>query len=569
TVIAKAEELLKKRGIVLHTQTIDFDDVNTFEMLSHGDSVGVFQMEGAGMRDLLRKMKPNHINDLVALVALYRPGPMDSIPTYIARKNGKEQVEYLHPVLEPILKETYGVMTYQDDVMRIARELAGYTMGEADILRRAMGKKIPAEMIPQREKFLKGAAERKISRQVAEQIFEQAEKFAGYGFNKGHAAAYAQVAYQTAYLKANYPVEFLAASMTLDIGNTDRLNIFRQEAQRLGVKVAPPDINRSESVFACDAQANTVFYALAAVKGVGRQAMDHVIEVRQQGGKFKSISDFARRVDPRLVNKRAFENLVRAGAFDRLNPNRRQLVENSDRILGGAQAAQRERESGQVSLFGGGGSSDDIRLQAMPDWPVHERLGEEFSAMGFYLSGHPLDAYGPALKRLGAATYAALLEDRRRGGFKAKIAGTLVKKSERRGRSEQMYAFVSFSDPTGMFEVMLFPEVLAASRPLLEAGKSLLITASAEWDGDELKLRAASILDLDQAAAQAGEGMTVRLSDTASLGQLAAELVQTGKGLVNIVVPAGAGEEVEIELKKRIAVTATLRSRIAALPGVA
>jgi DNA polymerase III subunit alpha len=576
TVIAKAEELLKKRGIALHTQTIDFDDINTFEMLSHGDSVGVFQMEGAGMRDLLRKMKPNHINDLVALVALYRPGPMDSIPTYIARKNGKEPVEYLHPTLEPILKETYGVMTYQDDVMRIARELAGYTMGEADILRRAMGKKIPAEMIPQREKFMKGAAERKITRDVAETIFEQAEKFAGYGFNKGHAAAYAQVAYQTAFLKANYPVEFLAASMTLDIGNTDRLNIFRQEAQRLGVKVAPPDINVSAAVFTCDAEANTVFYALAAVKGVGRQAMDHVVEARNTGGRFKSMSDFARRIDPRLVNKRAFENLVRAGAFDSLNPNRRQLVENSDRILGGAQAAHRERESGQVSLFfnvgasgaGGGGAVEEIRLSAMPDWPVHERLGEEFSAMGFYLSGHPLDAYGPALKRLGASTYAALLEDRRRGGFKAKIAGTLIKKNERRGRNDQMYAFVSFSDPTGMFEVMLFPEVLAASRPLLEAGKSLLITASAEWDGDELKLRAASILDLDHAALQVGEGMVVRLSDASSLGQLAAELQQSGKGLVNVVVPGGAGEEVEIELKKRIAVNATLRSRIAALPGV-
>jgi len=568
TVIAKAEELLKKRGIELHTQTIDFDDISTFEMLSHGDSVGVFQMEGAGMRDLLRKMKPNHINDLVALVALYRPGPMDSIPTYIARKNGKEVVEYLHPALEPILKETYGVMTYQDDVMRIARELAGYTMGEADILRRAMGKKIPAEMIPQREKFMKGAAERKITKDVAETIFEQAEKFAGYGFNKGHAAAYAQVAYQTAFLKANYPVEFLAASMTLDIGNTDRLNIFRQEAQRLGVKVAPPDINVSEAVFTCDAEANTVFYALAAVKGVGRQAMDHVVEVRKEGGRFKSLSDFARRIDPRLVNKRAFENLVRAGTFDSLNPNRRQVVENSDRILGGAQAAQRERESGQVSLFGGGGATEEIRLVAMPDWPVHERLGEEFSAMGFYLSGHPLDAYGPALKRLGASTYAALLEDRRRGGFKAKIAGTLIKKSERRGRSEQMYAFVSFSDPTGMFEVMLFPEVLAASRPLLEAGKSLLITASAEWDGDELKLRAATILDLDYAAQQAGEGMVVRLSDASSLGQIAAEMSQAGKGLVNIVVPGASGEEVEIELKKRIAVNATLRSRIAALPGV-
>ncbi len=568
TVIAKAEELLKRRGIELNTQTIDFTDAATFEMLSRGDSIGVFQLEGAGMRDLLRKMKPDHINDLVALVALYRPGPMDSIPKYIACKNGKEAVEYLHPSLEPILRETYGVMTYQDDVMRIARELAGYSMGEADLLRRAMGKKIVAEMIPHREKFLKGAGERGIIPSIAEQIFEQAEKFAGYGFNKGHAAAYAQVAYQTAYLKANYPVEFLAASMTLDIGNTDRLNIFRQEAQRLGVKIAPPDINRSDAVFVCDAETGVVFYALAAVKGVGRQAMDHVVELRKEGGPFKSLSDFARRVDPKLVNKRAFENLVRAGAFDSLNKNRRQVVENSDRILGGAQAAQRERESGQVSLFGGGEThTEELRLTNVPDWPGHERLGEEFNAMGFYLSGHPLDAYGAALKRLGVTFYASLIEDRR-AGFKARLAGTLIKKSERRGRNDQMYAFVSFSDPSGMFEVMLFPEVLAASRPLLEAGKSLVITASADWDGDELKLRAASITDLDQAAANAGEGMVVRLDSAAPLSAIAAQLMQPGKGLVSFVVPSGPSEEVEITLSKRHAVTATLRSTIAAIPGV-
>jgi DNA polymerase-3 subunit alpha len=473
-------------------------------------------------------------------------------------------------------------MTYQDDVMRIARELAGYSMGEADILRRAMGKKIPAEMIPQRAKFMKGAAERNISENVAEQIFEQAEKFAGYGFNKGHAAAYAQVAFQTAFLKANYPVEFIAASMTLDIGNTDRLNIFRQEAQRLSVRIAPPDVNRSDSVFAVDAEAQTVFYALAAVKGVGRQAMDHVVEVRKAGGPFKSIADFAARVDPRQVGKRAFENLARAGAFDSLNPNRRQLVENVDRILSGAQAAQRERESGQNNLFnglgasgaGGGPAASELRLTPVADWPLHERLGEEFGAMGFYLSGHPLDSYGNALKRLGAANYAALAEDRRRAGFKARIAGTLIKKSERRGRSDQMYAFVAFSDPTGMFEVMLFPEVLAASRPLLEAGKSLLITVSAEWDGDELKLRAASITDLDVAVAQAGEGMVVRLSDVAgpsfnqTLGALQAELGQAGKGLVSLVVPGNEGAEVEIALPRRVLVTPALRNRVATLPGV-
>jgi DNA polymerase-3 subunit alpha len=312
-----------------------------------------------------------------------------------------------------------------------------------------------------------------------------------------------------------------------------------------------------------------VFYALAAVKGVGRQAMDHVVEVRRAGGLFRNISDFARRVDPRQVNRRALENLIRAGAFDSLNPNRRLLVENSDRILSSAQAMARDRESGQVSLFGGGGApAEELRLAQGPDWPVHERLAEEFGAMGFYLSGHPLDAYGNALKRLGASSYAALVEDRRRAGFKAKLAGTVIKKSERRGRNDQMYAFVSFSDPTGMFEVMLFPEVLAASRPLLEAGKSLFITASAEWDGDELKLRAASIVDLDAAASQAGEGMVIHLKDAQPLGVLAAELSQPGKGLVSVVVPGQAGEEVEIALGKRLTVNATLRSRIAALPGV-
>ncbi|MEI9884962.1 MAG: DNA polymerase III subunit alpha [Rhizomicrobium sp.] len=570
TVIAKAEELLKKRGIDLDTQNIEFEDKASYEMLSRGDSVGVFQLEGQGMRDLLRKMKPDRIHDLIALVALYRPGPMDSIPKYIAVKNGKEAPEYLHPLLEPILKETFGVMTYQEDVMNIARELAGYSLGQADLLRRAMGKKIASEMAVHEERFIKGAVEKGIPKGVAAQIFEQAAKFAGYGFNKGHAAAYAQVAYQTAYLKANYPVEFLAASMTLDIGNTDRLNVFRQEASRLGVKVLPPDVNRSEAVFTCDAEKGVIFYALAAVKGVGRQAMDHVVAERAQNGPFQSLSDFSRRIDPRLVNKRAFESLARAGAFDALNRNRRQVVESADILLNSAQRNARERETGQVSLFGGvADGQDEIRLAPVADWPGHERLSEEFSAMGFYLSGHPLDAYAAPLKRIGAMTYAALADDRRRSGFKAVLAGTMIRKYERRSRNNESYAFVSFSDPTGMFEVMLFPEVLAASRPLLEAGKSVLLTCSAEWDGDELKLRAASIADLDAAAANAGEGLRVHLQDGTSLGAIAAQLKSPGKGIVTFVVPGGPGEEVEIKLPKPLQVTVALKNAIKSLPGVA
>jgi DNA polymerase-3 subunit alpha len=570
TVIAKAEELLKRRGIILDTQNIDFDDKVSYEMLSRGDSVGVFQLEGQGMRDLLRKMKPDRIHDLIALVALYRPGPMDSIPKYIAVKNGKEPPEYLHPSLEPILKETFGVMTYQEDVMNIARALGGYTLGGADLLRRAMGKKIASEMAVHEQRFIDGAVKNGVPKGIAEQIFEQAAKFAGYGFNKGHAAAYAQVAYQTAYLKANYPVEFLAASMTLDIGNTDRLNIFKQEANRLAIRVAAPDINRSEAVFTCDADKGVIFYALAAVKGVGRQAMDHVVAERHANGPFRNLSDFVRRIDPRLVNKRAFESLARAGAFDGLNRNRRQVVESADILLNSAQRNARERETGQVSLFGGAAEDEEeIRLATVTDWPSHERLGEEFSAMGFYLSGHPLDAYAAPLKRLGATTFAAMGEDRRRSGFKAVLAGTMIRKYERRSRNNESYAFVSFSDPTGMFEVMLFPEVLAASRPLLEAGKSVLLTCSAEWDGDELKLRAASIADLDAAAANAGEGLKVYLQDPSSLGTIAAQLKNPGKGIVTFVVPGAPGEEVEIKLPKGLAVTVALKNAIKSLPGVA
>jgi DNA polymerase-3 subunit alpha len=570
TVIAKAEALLKRRGIVLNTQNVAFDDRPTFEMLSSGDSVGVFQLEGQGMRDLMRKMHPDHINDLVALVALYRPGPMDSIPKYIACKSGRERPEFLHPLLEPILAETFGVMTYQEDVMRIARELAGYTMGEADLLRRAMGKKIPAEMAAHHKRFIKGAGEKGIAPGIAEQIFEQAAKFAGYGFNKGHAAAYAQVAFQTAFLKANYPIEFLAASMTLDIGSTDRINVFRQEAQRLGIKVLPPDINRSEAFFACYADESAIFYALAAIKGVGRQAMDHVVAVREEGGPFASVADFARRIDPKLVNKRAFESLVRAGAFDGIHANRKQLVDSADRILGGAALSTWERESGQATLFGGREDAHaDIKFTETADWLPHERLSEEFSAMGFYLSGHPLDGYASALRRLGAVTYATLLEDRRRAGFQATLAGTIVKKHERRARSEQTYAFVTLSDPSGMFEVMFFPEVLAQSRNLLETGKSVLVKASAAWEADELKLRAASVQDLDKAVADAGEGLLIQLDRADALGAIATQLRVPGKGIVRFVVPGGPGEEVEIELSKRQQITPALKGAIKSLPGVA
>ncbi|HEX5279326.1 MAG TPA: DNA polymerase III subunit alpha, partial [Micropepsaceae bacterium] len=581
TVIAKAQALLKQRGIDVDTQRIGFDNRPTFEMLARGESVGVFQLESQGMRDLIKRLKPDHINDLVALVALYRPGPMDSIPKYIACKHDREKPEYLHPNLEPILRDTFGVMTYQEDVMRIARELAGFSMGEADLLRHAMGKKIAAKMAIMREKFISGAVNNKIDGDIAGQIFDQAAKFAGYGFNKGHAAAYAQVAYQTAYLKANYPVEFLAASMTLDIGNSDRLNVFRQEARRLGIDVRPPDVNRSDVFFSCakDGDRGIINYALAAVKNVGPQAMEHVAAVRQQGGAFRSIGDFAARIDPKLVNKRALESLIKAGAFDALNRNRKQLVESADAILNHAARRMRDRIEGQSSLFGSapaagsnsrtGGGSDEPVLAAMDDWPPHERLAEEFSAVGFYLSGHPLDGYATALKRLGVSTFADLLSDARRSAVKATVAGVVIRRQERRGKSGDPFAFVALSDPTGMFEVMVFSEALASSRQFLEIGKPVLLRAVGDWVEDELKLRAISIEDLDAAAAGAGEGLKIRLNDMAPIPRIAQELNAPGKGLVTLVVPGPDRREIEIALPRRVQVNPRIKTALAALSGVA
>jgi DNA polymerase-3 subunit alpha len=368
--------------------------------------------------------------------------------------------------------------------------------------------------------------------------------------------------------------------MTLDIGNTDRLNIFRQEAARLGIDVRAPDINRSLAHFACDAGVSAdaerlgggvIYYALAAVKNVGRQAMDHVVAVREAGGPFRSIADFARRVDPKLINKRAFESLVRAGAFDALNSNRRQLVQSADIVLGSAARAVRDRDAGQSSLFGAAEPArDSLPLVAVDDWPVHERLAEEFAAIGFYLSGHPLDAYAQALKRLGVARYADLLADARRSSVKATLAGTVIRKQERRSKNGDPFAFVALSDPSGMFEVMVFSEALAQARAFLEAGRSILIRVVGDWIDDELKLRTVSVEDLDAAAAQAGEGLKIRLSDAAPIPAIAEQLKTAGKGLVTLVVPVPErNQDVEIALPKRVQVTPQLKSVLQALKGVA
>jgi DNA polymerase III subunit alpha len=453
--------------------------------------------------------------------------------------------------------------------------LSGYSLGAADLLRRAMGKKIKSEMEAQRRQFIDGAKAHGVAGGLAEHIFEQVAKFAGYGFNKSHAAAYALVAYQTAYLKANHPVEFLAASMTLDLGNTDKLNVFRQECARLGIKILPPDINRSGAVFSVEETplGPAIRYALAAVKGVGALAMKATVAERKTNGPFKDLFDFARRLDPKSFNRRQFESLIKAGAFDALCPNRARSFAAIEMLLRHASASADDRGSGQVSLFGGGGAGQGPApaLPAASDWPTAERLQKEFEAIGFYLSSHPLDAYAKSLTRLGISSYAEL--PRRLaggGGTRHRLAGVVIGSKERTSARGSRFAFIQLSDMSGVYEVMAFAEVLRDSRALLESGQPLLVTADVRTEGDTMRLTAQRFEALDKVAAGAVAGLKVVLSAEADLAPFKAMMAGEGggRGRVSVVVPLKSQREVEIALPGGFKVTPRLVASLAAIPGV-
>jgi DNA polymerase-3 subunit alpha len=423
-------------------------------------------------------------------------------------------------------------------------------------------------------KFIEGAAKQKgIDADTAEQIFDQAEKFAGYGFNKAHAAAYAQVAYQTAWLKANYPIEFFCASMTLDIGSPERLSIFRQEAERLGILVAPPDVNASGALFVPGKRGDgkeVIHYALSAIRNVGRAAMDHLAEVRRQGGPFRSLFDFARRVDARFVNRRILENLVAAGAFDSLNSNRAQAHAAIEMMLGEATITSRERESTQVNLFGEVEAQRDPVMPQVDAWTGPERLSREFAAIGYYLSAHPLDEFAQILTRLRVVRYADLAADKRHEDRLVKLAGSVISRKDRRTRDDKRMSHIGFSDPSGMYEAVAFSEVLAQAGGLLEPGTAVVLDVATRWDGDELKLQLMSVQGLNEAAAQTGAGLRIFIDDPKPLTSLSNQLKgKTGKGIVTLVFPVERGErEVELELPGRYAVTPALKGAIKVVHGV-
>ena len=574
TVLSTAVKLIAKRGIEIDLLKIPVDDRATFEMLSRGDAAGVFQLESQGMRDVLRKMRPDTLEDIVAVVALYRPGPMENIPSYINRKHGSEPVDYMHPTLEPVLKETYGIIIYQEQVMQIAQVLGGYSLGGADLLRRAMGKKKQEEMDKQRQIFLEGAEKNAVDRAHANQIFDHVNKFAGYGFNKSHAAAYALVAYQTAYLKANYPVEFLAASMTLDLHNTDKLSHFKQELSRLKIPVLPPDINASNAEFNVEYDQDgqgAVRYALAALKNVGEVAMQALVAARGQGGPFKSLMDFAERVEPQVLNRRSLENLVKAGAFDKLERNRARIVNGLDTLIRFGQTAQQERTSSQVSLFGGGGVAiPPPELPKCDDWPPMERLNQEFGAVGFYLSAHPLDTYASLMDRLNVMPATDLVASARIGGVsRVKMAGIVVAMRERIGKSGRRYAFAEFSDATGSFEVTLFSETLATARELLEANQPLLLTVEIRAEDEQLRLTAQDVTSLDRAAARAVKGLRIVIADEVPLSALGNILGAAPAGRHNVRLTVNlADREVDLTLAQNRSLGPHTLAALREVPGI-
>ncbi|MBX6741001.1 MAG: DNA polymerase III subunit alpha [Acetobacteraceae bacterium] len=574
TVIRKAVDILRSQGTEVDIDRIPLDDAKTYEMLRKGDAAGVFQFEGQGMRDCLRQMKVDRFEDLVAAVALYRPGPMANIPAYCARKHG-EPWEAPHPKIHHLVAETYGILVYQEQVMQIAQELAGYSLGAADLLRRAMGKKIRSEMEKQREIFTKGATERGVDAAKAGEIFDLMEKFADYGFNKSHAAAYALVSYQTAWLKANHPVAFLAASMTLDLDKTEKLAGHMQEASRLGIPVLPPDVNHSGADFLVEKTPDgkdAIRFALAAVKRVGAGAMRDLVAERERGGPFASIADFAQRVDPKLLNKMQIENLAKAGAFDSLEPNRARLVAGAEIILRRAQASAEDRASAQIALFGGADAKPEpLRLPNLPDWPQLEKLAYEAEAVGFHLSAHPLDTYKAVLQRLGVTPSSQIAERAKAGATRLKLAGTVVGSKERPTRTGSRMAWVTLSDAAGSYEVTLFSEVLSRARDLLTEGSAVLVTAEARLDGETLRLTAQEMEGLEKAAQGVGQGIRLWLDGPAAVEPIRDLLTREGRGKGRVVVIArtGQGQEVELALPGGFNVSPRLMQEMKVLPGVA
>ena len=533
TVINNTQKLIKKKEKNFNIENINYEDKKVFEMLSSGNTVGLFQIESSGMREALTQMKPNHIEDIIALVALYRPGPMSNIPTYNDCKHGKQEPDYLHPLLEDILKPTYGVIIYQEQVMQIAQKLSGFTAGQADILRRAMGKKKRSELEKQKQNFIAGAVKNGISKEVAAGIFLKIEPFAEYGFNKSHAAAYAIISYQTAYLKTYYPKEFIAASMTMDISNQNKLSEFYEELKRLNIEIVRPDINQCFADFR--AENGKFYYALGGIKAVGYEAVSNIVQERISNGPFKSIKDFLNRVNPKDINKLQLEGLVKAGAFDNLNINRQSLFNSIPNFITKSKNIFENKSANQIDLFGENANEEDEITTNIDDWKFEERLSKEFEAVGFFISDHPLNQFKDVFDDYNIYDYQKFnsQDDLK----ESNVAATLLKIQERKTAKGNPYAVLKLTDLSSVFELFVFSDTLELNREILKEGNSFILTlfkSSSDSENRFKRLNVQKIVSLKDLLNRPIQEVTFNLKSTKELDEISKYLPKQGNTLIKI-----------------------------------
>ena len=535
TVINNTQKLVRKIDKDFDIENISYEDQKVFELLSSGNTVGLFQVESAGMREALIQMKPNHIEDIIALVALYRPGPMSNIPTYNDCKHGRQTPDYLHPLLEDILKPTYGVIIYQEQVMQIAQKLSGFTAGQADILRRAMGKKKRAELEKQKQVFIAGALKNGIAKDVAAGIFLKIEPFAEYGFNKSHAAAYAIISYQTAFLKTYYPKEFIAASMTMDISNQNKLSEFYEELKRLEVKIVRPDINECYADF--KTVGDSFYYALGGIKAVGYEAISNIVNERSKNGKYDSINDFLNRVNPKDINKLQLEGLVKAGAFDKLNINRQSLFDSIPNFILKSKNIFDNKVANQIDLFSEDENVQNEIINDISDWNFEERLSKEFEAVGFFISDHPLNQFTEIFDDYKIIDYSSFNSnnDIKEGN----IAATLLKIQERKTAKGNSYAVLKLTDLTSVFELFIFSDVLDINREILKEGSSLILTLVKSISNDENRFKRINVQkigSLKDLFNQPISEVSFNLKSLKELDELSKFLPNNGETLIKIKI---------------------------------
>ncbi len=533
TVIDKTVKMINKKGINLDISKINLKDKNVFDLLSTGETTGLFQLESTGMRESIKQMKPNKFDDIIALVALYRPGPMSNIQIYNDCKNGLKEAEYIHPTLKNILEPTYGIIIYQEQVMQIAQTLAGFSAGEADILRRAMGKKKRAELERQKERFVDGAIKNGIKKDLANYIFTKIEPFAEYGFNKSHAAAYALIAYQTAFLKTYYKEEFIASTMSTETTNTNKLREFVDELKRLKVNVIRPDINECFSDFRT--AKNTILYGLGAIKNVGSEAISNVINERERGGKFKSLTDFIKRVNPRDINKLQLEGLVKSGAFDKIEKNRKGIFDMIPKMIQLNKIFHEDKISRQSNLFDNVDSSkaEAFKFNKVDHWDTKKFLSEEFKSLGFYISDHPLNNYKNIFSQLNIKPFKEFLVDKKNEGL---IGGTLMTIQEKKSSKGTPFAIAKFSDNFGEYELFIFSEILIKNRDILKEGESFVITLFKDINGDQKRINVKKIILLDNLINNSYKKVSIEIDEKLDFKDLKNILKDKGETEVQLII---------------------------------